>query len=45
MLVLLSVVFCTPVMALSEEEMDAALLEAAQAAVGQCIDESMSDVE
>lgn len=37
--------FCAPGLALSEEEEDAALLEAAQAAVEQCVDESMTDVE
>lgn len=38
-------IFSAPALALTEEEMDAALLEAAQAAVDQCVDESMSDVE
>ena len=45
LVVLLLGLFCTPVIALSEEEMDAALLDAAQAAVEQCVDETMSDVE
>lgn len=35
----------SPAMALSEEEMDTALLETARAAVDQCVDEAMSDVE
>lgn len=35
----------TPALAFTEEEMDAALLEAAQAAIDQCVDESMTDVE
>lgn len=42
---LLAELFCVSASALSEEEMEAALLEAAQSALDQCVEESMSDLE
>lgn len=44
-ILMLLTLLCTPALALTDAERDAALQEAARAAIDQCIDESMTDVE